>query len=106
VEGGVIRAIGPELPTWRHLPAIDGSGTTLVPGLIDAHAHVRNLEDLSDALRFGVTTVLDLGASGVTPSQQSELRGWRSPHGRNRCGDGQRCCVALEPDCPWNQRLP
>ncbi len=74
VEGGIIRAVGPELATWRHLPAIDGSGTTLIPGLIDAHAHVRNLEDLADALRFGVTTVLDLGASGVTPSQQSELR--------------------------------
>ena len=74
VEGGIIRAVGPELGTWRHLPAIDGSGATLMPGLIDAHAHVRNLEDLADALRFGVTTVLDLGASGVTPSQQSELR--------------------------------
>ena len=74
VEGGIIRAVGPELGTWRHLPAIDGSGATLLPGLIDAHAHVRNLEDLADALRFGVTTVLDLGASGVTPSQQSELR--------------------------------
>ena len=74
VEGGIIRAVGPELATWRHLPAIDGSGTTLIPGLIDAHAHVRNLEDLADALRFGVTTALDLGASGVTPSQQSELR--------------------------------
>ena len=74
VEGGIIRAVGPELGAWRHLPAIDGSGATLMPGLIDAHAHVRNLEDLADALRFGVTTVLDLGASGVTPSQQSELR--------------------------------
>ena len=74
VEGGVIRAVGPELATWRHLPAIDGLGATLLPGLIDAHAHVRNLEDLADALRFGVTTVLDLGPSGVTPQQQSELR--------------------------------
>jgi imidazolonepropionase-like amidohydrolase len=74
VEGGVIRAVGPELAAWRHLPTIDGSGTTLMPGLVDAHAHVRNLEDLADALRFGVTTVLDVGASGVTPSQQSELR--------------------------------
>jgi len=25
----------------------------LIPGLIDAHAHVRGLDDLQDALRFG-----------------------------------------------------
>jgi len=74
VEGGIIRAVGPDLTMWRHLPVIDGTGATLIPGLIDAHAHVRNLDDLQDALRFGVTTVLDLAASGVTLQDMATFR--------------------------------
>ncbi|WP_433516214.1 amidohydrolase family protein [Nonomuraea sp. CA-143628] len=38
---------------------LDGTGKTLLPGLIDAHAHVFE-GDLAEALRFGVTTELDL----------------------------------------------
>ncbi|MFE3450752.1 amidohydrolase family protein [Nonomuraea sp. NPDC059194] len=38
---------------------IDGSGKTLLPGLIDAHTHTFD-GDLAQALRFGVTTELDL----------------------------------------------
>lgn len=74
VEGGIIRAVGRDLTTWRRLPAIDGTGATLIPGLIEAHAHVRSIEDLEEALRLGVTTVLDMAASGVTPRGLSALR--------------------------------
>jgi imidazolonepropionase-like amidohydrolase len=42
------------------LPVIDGAGRTLLPGLIDAHAHVNGERSLRDALRFGVTTELDM----------------------------------------------
>lgn len=63
VTGGIIRAVGEDLASWRHLPTIDGTGSTLVPGLIDAHAHVAEAGDLRQALRFGVTTVLDMGAT-------------------------------------------
>lgn len=63
VTGGIIRAVGEDLASWRHLPMIDGTGATLVPGLIDAHAHVAETGDLRQALRFGVTTVLDMGAT-------------------------------------------
>ncbi|MET9214748.1 MULTISPECIES: amidohydrolase family protein [unclassified Nocardia] len=38
---------------------IDGSGRTLLPGLIDAHTHVFD-GDLARALAFGVTTELDM----------------------------------------------
>jgi imidazolonepropionase-like amidohydrolase len=38
---------------------LDGSGKTLLPGLIDAHTHVVD-GDLAQALRFGVTTELDM----------------------------------------------
>jgi imidazolonepropionase-like amidohydrolase len=74
VEAGIIRAVGSDLTAWRHLPVVDGTGATLIPGLIDAHAHVRIADDLKDALRFGVTTVLDLGLSGVTLRNLSDLR--------------------------------
>ena len=73
VEGGIIRAVGRDLTTWRHLPAVDGTGATLTPGLIDAHAHVRDRDELRQALRFGVTTVLDLGAT-IEPDALFALR--------------------------------
>jgi imidazolonepropionase-like amidohydrolase len=38
---------------------VDGAGKTLIPGLIDAHTHVFD-GDLDHALRFGVTTELDM----------------------------------------------
>ncbi|MBB3727665.1 amidohydrolase family protein [Nonomuraea dietziae] len=38
---------------------IDGAGATLLPGLIDAHTHTFD-GDLAQALRFGVTTELDM----------------------------------------------
>jgi len=38
---------------------IDGTGKTLLPGLIDAHTHVFD-GDLAQALAFGVTTELDM----------------------------------------------
>jgi imidazolonepropionase-like amidohydrolase len=74
VEAGIIRAVGRDLATWRHLPVIDGAGGTLMPGLIDAHGHVSDAEQLRQALRFGVTTVLDMGAAAVPQSQVFEVR--------------------------------
>jgi imidazolonepropionase-like amidohydrolase len=44
----------------RELPVVDGTGRTLLPGFIDAHGHVPNITGLRDAMRFGVTTVLDM----------------------------------------------
>jgi hypothetical protein len=59
VRNGRIAAIGRAAPP-RDLPVVDGTGRTLLPGLIDAHGHVGNEGSLRDALRFGVTTVLDM----------------------------------------------
>ena len=60
VTDGTIRAIADGTAQWRSLPSIDGSGATLLPGLIDAHAHTEDPKQLRQALRFGVTTVLDM----------------------------------------------
>jgi imidazolonepropionase-like amidohydrolase len=74
VTGGIIRAIGGDLAAWRSLPTIDGTDSTLVPGLIDAHVHVRQAAELQQALRFGVTTVLDMGTVGITPNEMFAIR--------------------------------
>lgn len=42
-----------------NLIEIDGTGKTLLPGLIDAHTHAY-LDALTEALNFGVTTELDM----------------------------------------------
>ncbi len=58
VEDGRIRAVGASLEIPDDVARVDGSGRSLVPGLIDAHVHTFGTT-LNDAVRFGVTTVLD-----------------------------------------------
>ncbi len=58
VEDGRILHAGQKLDLPEELPRLDGRGYTLVPGLIDGHVHSFP-STLRDALRFGVTTVLD-----------------------------------------------
>jgi len=42
---------------------IDGKDHTLLPGLIDAHVHIWDSENLRQSLAFGVTTVVDMSMS-------------------------------------------
>ena len=58
VEDGLIRAVGTALDIPEGVARVDGRGRTLVPGLIDAHVHTFGTT-LNDAVRFGVTSVLD-----------------------------------------------
>jgi cytosine/adenosine deaminase-related metal-dependent hydrolase len=59
IQGGRIKAVGAEVKAPVGIRTIDGTGDTLLPGLIDAHAHVF-LNALKEALAFGVTTELDM----------------------------------------------
>ena len=59
VREGRIEAVGPGIAAPAGTEEIDGAGKTLLPGLIDAHGHVRG-QALRTQLVFGVTTVLDM----------------------------------------------
>ena len=51
---------------------IDGDGGVLLPGLIDAHVHVRDRGTLERLASFGVTTVLDM--ANPSPALVDSLR--------------------------------
>jgi imidazolonepropionase-like amidohydrolase len=72
VRDGVIESMGtsPEVPD--DVPRVDGTGGTLLPGLIDAHTHTREVAQLKRDVRFGVTTVLDMF---TRPDHDATLRG-------------------------------
>ncbi|MET9697807.1 amidohydrolase family protein [Streptomyces sp. NPDC006529] len=57
IEGGRIVQVGGEAPAGAEV--VDGSGATLLPGLIDAHVHT-DRDSLALALKFGVTTELEM----------------------------------------------
>ncbi|MDE2012132.1 MAG: amidohydrolase family protein [Alphaproteobacteria bacterium] len=59
VEDGRIAAVGRDTEIPARMMIINGRGKTLLPGLIDSHVHVFPGAQ-ADALRFGVTTELDM----------------------------------------------
>lgn len=59
VRDGLIAELGPDVPIAEDLTVVEGDGKTLIPGLIDAHAHSWG-DAQRDALRFGVTTEIDM----------------------------------------------
>ncbi len=59
VENGKIAHVGTKLTAPPGAKIVDGSGKTLLPGLIDAHTHAWG-NALTTALAFGVTTELDM----------------------------------------------
>ena len=59
VENGKIKSIGRNLKVPADVKSVDGSGDTLLPGLIDSHTHVW-ADALKEAEIFGVTTEFDM----------------------------------------------
>ena len=58
VNQGRVEAIAEKLELPAGTEVIDGAGKTLLPGLLDAHVHTWGTAR-ADAVRFGVTTLLD-----------------------------------------------
>ena len=59
VLDGRIAAVGAHLAAPAGIAVVDGRGKTLLPGLIDSHTHSWG-DARRDALRFGVTSELDM----------------------------------------------
>jgi imidazolonepropionase-like amidohydrolase len=70
VDKGLIRAVDRKLAA-KGATIIDGTGKTLLPGLIDSHTHAYEDKALKQALVFGVTTELDMFGD---PAKNRELR--------------------------------
>ena len=74
VEDGRIRTVGEGLDLPEDLPRVDGRGQTLTPGLIDSHVHTFGTT-LEDAVRFGVTSVLDQATDPALAASKRSARG-------------------------------
>lgn len=59
VDKGMIRSVGQKLHA-KGATIVDGTGKTLLPGLIDSHTHAYEDKALKQALVFGVTTELEM----------------------------------------------
>lgn len=59
VRDGIIRSVQTDTVIPPGIEVIDGTGRTLLPGLFDSHTHTWG-DGLTQALAFGVTTVLDM----------------------------------------------
>ncbi len=59
IQDGKISSIGENIKIPDNTPVYDGAGKTLLPGLIDSHTHTYG-DARKDALRFGVTTEMDM----------------------------------------------
>jgi imidazolonepropionase-like amidohydrolase len=62
VRDGRIAEVGPDVRVPQGISVVDGTGATLLPGLVDAHVHAFMPGALQQSLAFGVTTVLDMFA--------------------------------------------
>jgi predicted amidohydrolase YtcJ len=61
VEGSTIVEVGRDPNPGVGTEVIDGGGKTVLPGLIDSHAHAKP-PALTQAIVFGVTTEMDMGS--------------------------------------------
>ncbi|MES2359108.1 MAG: CIA30 family protein [Gemmatimonadota bacterium] len=74
ISDGKISAIASHIPTPSGATVIDGTGATLLPGLIDSHTHAFG-DALQQALVFGVTTELDMFTDpGLAASMRAEQK--------------------------------
>ncbi|GAA4840599.1 amidohydrolase family protein [Paenibacillus vulneris] len=71
IKGEYIISVGRDLPADATI--IDGENATLMPGLIDAHVHT-SIGGLRDALKFGVTTELEMNGDFTKRGREIQLK--------------------------------
>ncbi len=97
VENGIIKYVGSDAPN-TDVRIVSGSGFTLIPGLIDAHIHADKGKVLAveQALRFGVTTVLDMHNEPVNVAKLKKIA-----KERKDVADFKSSCLAATVDQGW-----
>ncbi|MCJ7611685.1 MAG: amidohydrolase family protein, partial [Candidatus Aminicenantes bacterium] len=63
VENGLIKAVAGSVEPPPGAEVVDGTGKTLLPGLIDSHVHIWEEDKLRQAPVFGVTVLVDMFTS-------------------------------------------
>ncbi|MFF2017821.1 amidohydrolase family protein [Paenibacillus sp. NPDC058177] len=71
IKGETIITVGGDLPA--NATIIDAKNATLLPGLIDAHVHT-SIGGLRDALKFGVTTELEMNGDFTERGRVIQLK--------------------------------
>ncbi|BAH45037.1 conserved hypothetical protein [Brevibacillus brevis NBRC 100599] len=71
MKGESIISVGGDIPADATI--IDGENATLMPGLIDAHVHT-SIGGLRDALKFGVTTELEMNGDFTKRGREIQLK--------------------------------
>ena len=71
IKGEKIIAVGEDIPT--NATIINAENATLLPGLIDAHVHT-SIGGLRDALKFGVTTELEMNGDFTKRGREIQLK--------------------------------
>ncbi len=74
IEKGRIIAVGQKAKIPEGAKIFDGKGQTLLPGLIDAHVHVWDPQNLKQSLVFGVTAVVDMFMNVETMKAIKEMQ--------------------------------
>jgi len=80
-QGREIKAVGENVSMPKDAQVIDGTGQTLLPGLIDSHTHTFG-QALERALVFGVTTELDMFTDPTLARQMREEQAKTGAPGR------------------------
>jgi len=74
IENGRIISVGQKAKAPEGAKIFDGEGQTLLPGLMDAHVHVWDPQNLKQSLVFGVTTVVDMFMNVKTMKAIKEMQ--------------------------------
>ncbi len=82
IRGGIIADTNYRGKVTATMRSVDGTGKTLLPGLIDAHVHAFGGQD--DALLFGVTTQLDMFSA---PQSTAAVRAKMAAHSNPAMAD-------------------
>ena len=80
VENGLIKAVAAAVEPPPGAEIIDGTGKTLLPGLIDSHVHIWEEDKLRQAPVFGVTVLVDMFTSVEFASGIKKAQAGPGPH--------------------------